>query len=278
MLDLYHLRDNDQDRYLACLLSPSNMRISLAILYSFNAELMRVPKITSNPLTGEIRLQWWRDIFTVPDNDVSQKSTSPFADKLLSIIQKYDLPYQHFLDMIEARFFDLYADSMRDCAQLEVYAFSTASNLIDLAVKILDREQCSSVYKAIKHAGIAQSIGELSLWMSIHYSRGQLYIPLDILGASGLDRESFLSGDNKEKISLAISIFAEWGLDHLIRARKEIQHIPQNIFPAFLPMYMTGRILKNTQKNGAKILDNPYTVHQCLRQLYMLYSSVKKRF
>ncbi|MBA5724509.1 squalene/phytoene synthase family protein, partial [Candidatus Liberibacter sp.] len=111
-----------------------------------------------------------------------------------------------------------------------------------------------------------------------HRSRGQLYLPLDILGAAGLDRNSFLSGENKEKISIAVKIFAELGLEHLLKARKEMKSISSKVFAAFIPISITENILKNAQNVGAKILDQPCTIHQWIRQWYMLFSLIRGRF
>lgn len=56
------LRDTDRDRYLACLLAPREKRHSLACLYAFYAEIARIRDVIREPLPGEIRLQWWRDL------------------------------------------------------------------------------------------------------------------------------------------------------------------------------------------------------------------------
>ncbi|KJZ81782.1 phytoene synthase [Candidatus Liberibacter solanacearum] len=278
LFSLHNLRDMDRDRYLACLLSPSHLRIPLAILYSFNAELARVRDLASNPLAGAIRLQWWKDIFESSRDNILSESKSPFSIKLVSIINQYSLPYQFFFDMIEARFFDPYNDSIFDCKQLEIYAFKIASSLIHLATIILSDKKKFDIIDVIKHAGIAQFIGELILLLSKHCNRGQLYLPLDILGAVGLDRESFFSGKNSERISLVIKIFAELGLEHLVKARKEMHHISPDIFPAFIPVSITENILKNAQNNGIKILNHPHKIHRLIRQWYMLSATIKKRF
>ncbi|AHA28301.1 squalene/phytoene synthase family protein [Candidatus Liberibacter americanus] len=275
---LNNLRDMDRNRYLSCLLLPSDIRIPLAILYGFNSELIRIREVTSNQLAGEIRLQWWKGIFESFGNGFLSKSTSPFVDKLLSIICQYNLPYHNFIDMIEARFFDIYSEPMCDCEHLESYAVKVSSYLINLAIMILDGKQHRCDHELIKHAGIAQLIAELLMILSKHNSRGQLYLPLDILGAAGLDRESFLFGKDKEKISIAIKIFAELGLEHLLKARKLSKNIAKNIFPAFVPMSITGNILENACDIGIKIFDHPYKIHQCILQLYILSAFIKKRF
>ena len=51
----------ERDRYLAALLSPRGVREDLLALAAFAGELARIPAFVSEPMVGEIRLQWWRD-------------------------------------------------------------------------------------------------------------------------------------------------------------------------------------------------------------------------
>src|ERR671926_643162 len=55
------VRDADKDRFLAALFAPEPARRGLLALYAFNVEVSRVRDRVSEPLPGEIRLQWWRD-------------------------------------------------------------------------------------------------------------------------------------------------------------------------------------------------------------------------
>ncbi|AMC13355.1 phytoene synthase [Liberibacter crescens] len=271
------LRDIDRDRYLACLLSPKEVRNNLATIYRFNAELARVRDMVTNPLTGEIRFQFWKNLFQKNSNDIETEHSS-FSKEVLEAINKYNLPFQCFLDIIEARIFDLYDAPMNTSQQLELYASRTASNIIQLAVFILNREEVPSLMKAIIHAGIAQSIGGLLLLAGLHRSRGQLYLPLDILVATGLNRETFLLGEDRQRISIAINAFSELGLEHLLKARKNIQNISMPILSAFIPVSITESILKKAKSNGADILDRQQIIPQWLRQWHMMYTLYKRRF
>ena len=55
------VRRHDYDRYLCALLAPAQAREAVLVLTAFNLELARVCEMVSEPLIGEIRLQWWRD-------------------------------------------------------------------------------------------------------------------------------------------------------------------------------------------------------------------------
>ena len=56
------VRAADKDRYLATLFAPADRRGPLFALYAFNAEIASVRDRAREPMAGEIRLQWWRDV------------------------------------------------------------------------------------------------------------------------------------------------------------------------------------------------------------------------
>ena len=55
------VRDNDPDRFFATLFAPADMRPHIFALYAFSHEIARVRESVSEPMPGEVRLQWWRD-------------------------------------------------------------------------------------------------------------------------------------------------------------------------------------------------------------------------
>ncbi|MCC2609828.1 phytoene/squalene synthase family protein [Neorhizobium petrolearium] len=269
------LRETDRDRYLACLLSPEDKRGALAALYAFNAEIARVRDVVREPLPGEIRLQWWRDL--LEGNAQGDSGGNPVAVELLGAIEKYRLPRQTFVDMIEARIFDLYDDPLTDRHALEGYAGETASALIQLASLILSPDDAARSADAAGHAGVAQAIAGFLLLMPIHRRRRQLYLPLDILSATGLDRDTFLDGEDKPRISAAIEAFAGLGLEHLARARKA-GAVPASVLPAFLPVALAGPVLRQAVRAGAAVLDTSLQSPQWRRQLRLLKAAVSRRF
>ena len=55
------VRSADKDRWLTALFVPEERRPLIHALYAFNAELARIRDQVSQPMLGEIRLQWWED-------------------------------------------------------------------------------------------------------------------------------------------------------------------------------------------------------------------------
>jgi phytoene synthase len=267
------LRDSDRDRYLACLLSPEGKRGALAALYAFNAELARIRDLVHEPLPGEVRMQYWRDL--LEGNAHGATEANPIASVLLSAIETHRLPRQTLIDMIDARIFDLYDDPMETRVSLEGYAGETASALIQLASLVLGPDEAVNSAEAAGHAGVAQAIAGLLLLMPLHRHRGQVYIPLEILAATGLDRDAFLAGGDTVRISAAIEAFAGLGRDHLVMARGVT--ISSAVFPAFLPVALADRILVNAQRAGAALFKRPLQQSQWRRQISMTLSLARKK-
>lgn len=67
----------DRDRYLSVLYAPEDKRGALATLYAFNAEIARIRDLVHEPLPGEVRLQWWRDLINGEAREVQMRIRLP---------------------------------------------------------------------------------------------------------------------------------------------------------------------------------------------------------
>src|SRR6187431_861731 len=102
------VRTGDKNRFLATLFAPQKYRRALYALYAFNLELARVRELAREPMPGEIRLQWWRDVLSGQPSG----EAGPVASALIGTVVRYRLPVDVLPEMIEARSFDLYDDPM----------------------------------------------------------------------------------------------------------------------------------------------------------------------
>ena len=269
------LRDLDRDRYLACLLSPADKREDLAALYAFAAELARVRDVVKEPLPGEIRLQYWRDLLSGTAHGATE--ANPLAAQLLKTIEARRLPRAPMIAMIDARLFDLYDDPMENRGMLEGYAGETASVLIQLASLILDPAAAVLHTDRAGHAGIAQTIAGIILLMPLQRRRGQVYLPADLLQSVGLDRESFLTLERDPRLDAAIEALIGLGREHLSKARGGAR-LAASLMPAYLPVTLCEPVFRKAARLGARVLDEPVKPGQFRRQLQMMMALVRQRF
>ena len=118
---------------------------------------------------------------------------NPVAAALAATVVRYRLPPQMFLDLLEARAFDLYDDPMGSFDELDAYAEKTTSVVMALAAQILNDGRDPGTKDLIRHAGIAHGIAGLLTSFPLHAARRQLYLPLDVMQRLGARAEDMHS-------------------------------------------------------------------------------------
>lgn len=268
------LRSADPDRYVSVLYAPEDKRAALTALYAFNAEIASVRDRISEPLPGEVRLQWWRDVLEA--GTIEAAAGHPVAMALVDAIQRYNLPVKAFTDMLEARIFDLYDDPIPSRADLEGYCGETASALLQLASLILDPKAAALTADQAGHAGCAQAIAGLLRLTPLHRSRGQCYIPVDILQAAGTNAADFVAGKDEAAANRAMQAMLALARDHWATFQRA-PAVPTALQPAFQPAMLTPLYLDAVERAGASALRTPVTVPAWRRQLSAFMRTLRGR-
>src|SRR5215475_2206863 len=146
------VRSHDFVRYASTLFVPAERRRALLALYAFNVEISRIRDQVSQPLPGEIRMQWWTDLLAGSGHGGVEGN--PVASELLLAIRTYGLPAVPMSRLIEEHQFDLYNDPMPTLAALEGYVQETSSALFALAARLL-APPSSEIEHLARHTGYA---------------------------------------------------------------------------------------------------------------------------
>jgi phytoene/squalene synthetase len=120
----------DPDRFAAVMAAPTAARARLFPLYAFNLEVARAPWVSKEPMIGEMRLQWWRDVVAEPAPRAHEVA-GPFH----ALIQEAALPLAVIDRLIEARIHDVYGEPFADGAAFDAFLDDTAGGLMWLAAK-----------------------------------------------------------------------------------------------------------------------------------------------
>src|ERR1700737_2491691 len=132
------VRTHDFARYAATLFAAVEQRRPLIAIYAFNVEISRVREQVSQPLPGEVRLQWWTDMLAGAGHGGVEGN--PVAGELLQAIRAFRLPVERLSRLIDEHQFDLYNDPMPTKAALEGYIDDTSSALFSLAAAIAGQQ------------------------------------------------------------------------------------------------------------------------------------------
>lgn len=222
------VREADRDRYLAALFAPADRRGALYSLYAFDIEISRIRDLAREPMPGEIRLQWWREV--LEGERTNEAAANPVAASLLAMLARYNLTRAKLTDLVEARRFDIYDEPMPTLAALQSYASNTAVAIFDCATRILGEV---SEKNAIE-AGQAQTIANVIALLPRHAARRQLFLPLDVLGQYGAGPDDVFIMRASPELRAALAELRLRARRHLTRIAESSADIPEKIWPAFV--------------------------------------------
>jgi phytoene synthase len=242
------VRAADRDRFLASLFAPSAHRPGLFALYAFNLEIARVRALVSDPLAGEIRLQWWADV--IAGGGRGEVAANPVAAALLAAKARCGLPEDLLAAPIAARRFDLYDEPMASLADLETYGLQTAGALFELAARILEPGAQGGVRPLTHHAGLGYAIGGILAALPSHAGGGQLYVPLDILARHPGARDAVGARVAAPALHAALNELRQRARHHLDAAGALVAAAPSAIMPALLPAALTRLWLDRMDQPG----------------------------
>lgn len=270
------VRQADKDRFLAALFAPEAAQPHLMALYAFNIEIARIREMVSEPKLGEIRLAWWRD--TIAGLYAGTPSEHPVAQALAPAIEAAALPERPFLALIEGHQFDLYDDPMPTMGDLEGYLGETSSAIVQLAAMILAGSQARTLAEAAGLAGVAYGLAGLLRSLPVQRSRGQCYVPKDMLAKHGLTVAHWLSGREEQKSAKVISDLCDHAARRLHEARTAARTGLGAALSAFLPASLTDLYLRRIRKLGEAALTTEASVSQLRRQVALYLNAKRNMF
>ncbi|CAN7243701.1 squalene/phytoene synthase family protein [Phenylobacterium sp. LjRoot225] len=131
------VRRVDPDRWLSSrFIADPGQRADVIALYAFDHELARAPRIASNPLLGEIRLTWWREVLEEIFEDRAVRR-HPTAQALAGAVARRGLAREPLETMIDARYRELDPEPL-SAAEAVAWARDTAGRAAQAAVAALD--------------------------------------------------------------------------------------------------------------------------------------------
>jgi phytoene synthase len=229
---------HDRDRWLASLFAPADKRPHLHALFAFNIEIARIRDLVSDPMPGEIRMRWWTDV--LQDETRGDVRAHPVADAFLETTTTCGLPRGDFQRLIEARRFDLYDDPMPDLPALISYCDATSSCLFRAAVTILSGQNADAAAHA---AGIAYALTGLLRALPLHASRGQCFLPAEVLAKHNTSPADLIAGRDTAGLRAALGELGAIAQNHLEAAYSLIVSMVPAARAGFLPLALVPTYL-----------------------------------
>lgn len=262
------LKRLDPDRWLTCLFAPDDRRAGLFALYAFNTEIARARESVSQPMIGQIRLQWWREAWEGIVADTPRQH--PVVLALHRHCRDLDQAQVHAL--IDAREYDMEDQSPSDMTALLKYAEATSAPLMRLAAQHLDarvdNDQVHAAGTAYALTGILRATPHLA-------AHGRVLLPAALLGAHGLTPDAVVQTDVSARLPAVIREVAEQA-EQLLR-QSAASKPSREALPALLPATLARLHLKALKAGGYDPAAAEPRVTPLRKQMALLWSSLKGR-
>jgi phytoene synthase len=266
------VRSQDFGRYASSLFVPAPQRRGLLALYAFNIEISRVYAQVSQPLPGEMRLQWWAD--TLEGIGHGGVEGNPVAAELMLAVRNWELPVERLSRLIDEHQFDLYNDPMPTMAALESYITDTTGALFSLGAAIAGW-QSAEIEHLARHAGLAHGIAQVITALPLHSARRQLLVPSQVLERHGTGIDEVFAGRQTPQLRAALNQLTGEAQGHLTTARALLRNAPPEVRPVFLPLALVQRDLMLMLRRDADPF-RPCTTSR-LRTLWTLWRASRSR-
>ncbi len=225
------LRDKDRDLWLAALFAPAAERRHVHALYAFTLEIAAASSKVTQPLLGEMRLQWWTDAIAGPE--VSGANAHPVADALLDTIAAHALPREEFFDFLDAHVADFYDDALETLADLLGYCSKTAARPLRWSAKCLGLVESEAAIAALEDAGAALGLTQM---LTLLPKRGAQFLPLELLARHGVPPQDASARRDSPQLRAALAELRFLAHTHFAALKRAERELAESARIALLPV------------------------------------------
>lgn len=264
------VRRYDRERFITALFCPTSVRDDVLVTLGFNTELARIRAMIREPLAGEIRLQWWRELLEGerPGDEITRH---PIAQPLTALMASGRLDKAVLMGMIDARERDVASEGFESIAELTAYAWATSGALACSVARLLGGEDAESLLAAQEAATAYALVGMLRS-LRFHLAAGWMTLPHDALERAHLAPDMVKEGAD---LTLIVREVADHAERLLIRARG--RKIESKIIPACLTGTLATGHLKTLRKTGWNLFDPALATPKTMPVRLMVHA-IAKRF
>ena len=269
------VRRYDNDRYLTALHAPASRRDALFALYAFNVEVAKTREAVSEPMIGQIRLQWWREAIEGAYSGTVREHV--VLRPLAQAIKQHNLTRSHFDTLIDAREFDLTDEPPATLDGMAGYAEGTNSVLIRLALEILG-QHADAAHEAAQGIGIAWGLTGLLRAVVFHARAKRQYLPAQLMREANANRDDLFALRDGPSLAVVAGQVADAARQALHAGRTNRRAVPRAAIPALLPGTLAEMYLRRMARFEHDLFARPILISQPARQLGMLRSMILGRY
>ncbi len=198
-------------------LTPKKRR-AITALYAFCREVDDVVDETHEPEVARTTLNWWRQEVSRLFHDTPQH---PVTSALKPLLSDFNLPEEHFLEIIDGMEMDLDKVRYENFAQLSLYCYRVASVVGLMAAEIFGYRDRQTL-KYAHNLGMAFQLTNILRDVKEDALRGRCYLPADEMMQYGVTLEDISQGCMHQGMKRLLAHQAERAQSYYDKAFSEL--------------------------------------------------------
>ena len=195
------------DAYVVSLFAPVERRSALWAIHAFNYEIAKIRETVSEPMLGEIRLQWWSD--AIEEIFTGTPRQHQVVQALANAKETWGLERKEFQTLIMGRMNDLKNGSFANVEELCGYIDKTVTPLNRLALKVLEVPEDEKNALAVSAASVSYGMAGLLRAAPYFFKQNRNFLPIDLMNEAGLSERALLSLRPSSELSKIIARLGE---------------------------------------------------------------------
>ncbi len=229
---LEQVRRFDRERYLCLLFASEPARSRLLALYAFNLEVSKIRETVSEPLLGQIRLQWWRDALVEFGRGMVR--AHPVTEALSAALRESPVRPALLERLLVAREADLDDALPPTLAAMEEYAAGTSGGLQQAALDVLGAAGDAADQSA-SDIGTAWALIGLLRAVPFQARRRRLFLPAELLAREGVELDPVFEGHPGPGLRAVARAIDSRAGEYLHAARQRRRDASRAALPTLLP-------------------------------------------
>ncbi|MFV3076952.1 phytoene/squalene synthase family protein [Niveispirillum fermenti] len=247
------VRKHDNDRFLTALFAPADRREDLFALYAFNHEVAKTREVVTEPMLGQIRLQWWRESIEGAFQGAPRRHE--VVEPLAAAIARHDLERRQFDLLIDGREADMDDEAPADMECLVNYAQVTGAPVVGLACQVLGARDPAAM-EAARLVGTAWALTGI-LRATPFLARGRRSrLPMTLMIDHGVTEPALFELKPEPGLAKVAAEVAESARALLVRARALRREVPKAALPALLPAILADHYLGRLARAGHDVMSS----------------------